>query len=98
MIKLEHGKAYLSANGKKVKVKKINDNLFEGNNGLEYRANGEFICCPYGFSDLIKEADSTIKHFYKKVKNLLTKNIYSPLDLIIIFAIVKFIDFILKGF
>lgn len=98
MIKLEHGKTYLSNKSEKVKVKKINDNLFEGNNGLEYRLNGKFIYNRYDFNDLIEETDGAIKHFYKKAKSLLTKKIYSLLDLMIIFAIVKFMDFILKGF
>lgn len=96
MVKLEHGKTYLSKDGERIKVKKINDNLFEGDNGLEYRANGEFIMCPYRFSDLTEETDGTIKHFYKIAKNLLTEKIFSYFDLIIFFSICKFIVFLVE--
>jgi len=69
MIKLEHGKTYLDKLGTRVKVKKVDINLFIGDNlKMYYATDGVAVCRPFAY-DLIEETDGTIKHFLKTLWN-----------------------------
>lgn len=73
MISLEHNKTYIDKLGTRVKVKKVDDVLFIGNNlKMYYATNGVAVCRPFAY-DLVKETDGTIKYFLKTLWSKVTK-------------------------